>query len=142
LALLLALAGLSGVSAILWRPSAAPPGVSLLAAERLFAAVQGLAGVAAAWAIWSYRRWAPEAFVGWAAVGLVNVAYYTAVTVPQVVHAFAATVGVRGPVPVFPVGALLLQLATYAGVLGVVYWYLTARRRPERTLGAAWPATR
>lgn len=83
----------------------------------------------AARSLWLYERRAPEWFVAWALAGLATSAYSAVVIMPQMMKAMAALMGADTAPFEFPPIALVAQLVFVLVVDGVIYWYLTSRRR-------------
>lgn len=130
LAVLLALMSLGGLAGVIWWPASMPFAIELPITVRVLSALQGIAGIAAAWAIWRYHRSAPEVYVVWAVIALANVIYGVVAVMPRLMRALAQMTGAPDTIPTPPLGLLLVQVVIYGGILGLGYWYLTARRTP------------
>jgi hypothetical protein len=130
LAVLLALMSLGGLAAVVWWPGSLPFVIELPVTMRILSALQVVAGFAAAWAIWSYHRSAPEVYLVWAVIALANIIYNVAFIMPRVMRAFMQMAGVQDSFPAPPVGMLFVQVVIYGGVLGLGYWYLAVLRSP------------
>jgi hypothetical protein len=130
LAVLLALMSLGGLAAVVWWPDSLPFAIELPITVRALSALQGIAGIAAAWAIWSYHRSAPEVYIVWAVIALANMIYDIIAIMPRIMRVLAQMAGAPAAFPTPPIGMFFVQLLIYGGILGLGYWYLTARRRP------------
>lgn len=130
LAVLLALMSLGCLAGVVWWPTSMPFAIELPITMRVLSALQGIAGIAAAWSIWSYHRSAPEVYAVWAVVVLANVIYDIVAVMPPLMRAVAQMAGAPEAIPAPPVGMLVVQVVIYGGILGLGYWYLTARRSP------------
>lgn len=126
---LVALASAGAGATLLWGPDTSAFGVELPVASIILTVAQLVVGAVVAWAIWRYVTWAPEAYAGWALLGVASGVYSALVVMPRIMEAMRRALDLPVDLPDVPIGYVIAQLAIYAGIYALGYWYL-ARRRP------------
>lgn len=125
----LAVVSLLGLPPALWTP-AVDIGLGFTASERAELCTSTVVGLAAAWALWTRRRAAPEFFLAWAMVVLTVSLHLSLGFVPRILFVINDLLPGTGLPTTFRMSAVVANLLLNTALLGLGYWQLTKQRPP------------